>query len=89
MIQLATGCVVLDHFFERRQAPIMHVGRRDGDVPQRGRAELSDVFGSSGLFKESTIRRGVRGYTGIEEGAAAEIPSGVALKTTCTLTREK
>ena len=60
MIHLAAGGVVIDHFFERRQAAVVHVGRGERDVSQRGRAELADVLGPLRAFKESAIRRRVR-----------------------------
>jgi hypothetical protein len=70
MIEPATRGVVVDHFLEGRYAAIVHVGRGDGDVSQRGRPEFSDVFRSVSLFVNATVGRFISGDAGIEETAA-------------------
>jgi hypothetical protein len=40
VIELASGGIVIDDGRKDREASIVHIGRGERDVPQRGRAEL-------------------------------------------------
>src|SRR3981081_3906283 len=100
MIHPAAGGVMIEHLIQCGQAPVVHVGRGNGDVPQRRRTKLPDVFGLVRPFVEPAIGRGVFRSAGIEESAAnlftafkpdaaAEVPSAVALKARAALAGEE
>ncbi len=67
MIEFPARSVVIDHVFQRCQAPVVHVRSGHRDVPQRRRAKLADIGGFVGSFKEAAIRRVVGRNTGVEE----------------------
>ena len=52
------------HVFERGRAAVVHVGRRDGDVAERRRLELADVFRLPGDLVDPGIRRRIRQRAG-------------------------
>ena len=59
----ATGCIELQHFLQRRDAAVMHVGAGDFHIAQAGRAELAHVLEELGQFVDAPV--------GLGEGAGA------------------
>jgi hypothetical protein len=57
VIELATGGVVINYFFQRGQAALMHVRSGDCNVPERRRSKLPDVFGTHRILVEAVVRR--------------------------------
>src|ERR1700683_1524437 len=51
----ASRGVVVEDTFKRRNAAIVHIGPGDGDVPQRGSLELSDVRGNPGVLVRAHV----------------------------------
>src|SRR5580698_259021 len=52
----ATGGVVIEYIFQRRNAAVVHIRRGDGDVSQRGRFEFSDIRSGLRVFIRAYVR---------------------------------
>ena len=50
---------MVNHFRECRNTAVMHVGRGHGDVSQRGRPELADVFTAIRVLVQAGVRSGI------------------------------
>ena len=70
MIHFAAGRVVIDHFFKRGQAAIVHVRGGKRDVPQRGRSKLADILRSLGMLIETAVWRRIQRYARVRKPAA-------------------
>src|SRR5262249_11553210 len=67
------GGVVVQHLFERRDAAVVHVGRRDRDVSQRRRFERPHVFRLLGEIVRAGVRRRITAVV-LRTGAVAMTP---------------
>lgn len=84
--------VVIEHAFEGRDAAVMHIGRREGDVAQTGGLELTVVLREVGVRLDPCVGAGVESVesgvvefgwsvrgVGMAQGSA-EVPAPVALE---------
>lgn len=62
------GVVEADHVVEARKASIMHVGRRQGDSPQRWRSELPEQFAAT---TQAPHERGLLRIAAVAEDACS------------------
>jgi hypothetical protein len=46
---------LLDSYQKNDHLAFVHIGRRDGDVPQRRRAELADVFRRLCVLEQAAV----------------------------------
>ena len=60
---------MIEHFLKRGQAAVMHVRRRERDVPERGWSKLADIFGTHRMLIDAAVRRQVLRHAGVEETA--------------------
>jgi len=61
VIQLASGRIMVERFFECGQAAIVHVWSREGDVAERGRTKPSNVLAPLRPPIETAVGRRVHG----------------------------
>ena len=69
--------VVVEHLLQGGKAAVVHVGRREGDVAQRGHPELAVVGGQAGLQAQAPVGEGgveavvAEGVVGLQVAAVA------------------
>src|SRR5215472_9691486 len=92
MRQASAGGIVIDYFFQCGDAPVMHVGRGQGDITQCWRAEFSHIFRQLRMLEKASIGSRILGGAGVEEEAThtaiaasfepdwGEVPAAVALE---------
>ena len=76
-IGFAAVVVKVDHIGERRETPIVHVGRREGDVPERGGLECAAIRHFAG-HRVAPHVPGANNHTGIVELFVGEGRTGMA-----------
>jgi hypothetical protein len=55
---------MVQDFFERGDAAVMHIGRGEGDVAERGSFEAAEIGGPAGVLADAAVGRGVIGVEG-------------------------
>src|SRR5688572_26340256 len=77
---MEAAVVMIDHFFERRETPVMHIGRCHRYVAQRGSLELSAIRFQTGDLHPSEVARKFLQPIVHELVIAEEVPA-VTMKT--------
>ena len=77
VIRFAAGGIMIDDFLKRGYAAVMHVRRRERDVPERGRSKLADVFGTHRMLIDAAVRRQVFRHAGVEETTRSSVAVGI------------